>query len=44
MNENIKNKMLSVVDNIHWQLEDLEKQLKRCINDVNEKNIKIRHL
>ena len=35
--------MLSVVDNIHWQLEDLEQQLKRCINDVNEKNIKIRH-
>ena len=38
MQNELKNKMLSIVDNLHWQIEEAELQLRNTINDLEEKN------
>lgn len=38
MQNDIKNKMLSIVDNLHWQLEQAELELRQSIKQLEEKN------
>lgn len=38
MQNELKNKMLDVVDNLHWQLEQAELELRQSIKELEEKN------
>lgn len=38
MQDNLKNKMLSIVDNLHWQLEQAELELRNTMKQLEEKN------
>ena len=38
MQDEVKNKMFSIVDNLHWQLEQAELELRQQIKKLEEKN------